>query len=174
MGVPVVTPSNTPDKISGSPASSRCETMRLWPGRRRARSTLRSSTSSGSPGGQPSTITTLAGPWDSPAVVTTKRSPMLLPDTGAEHRAQPARLPTRPTSLDVWHNGSVKPEALTAQELAWLEADEALWRRAHAIVERHPALDLTDVYHTLKNFQRTPAQRLQRGLAYGRAGAQRT
>ena len=79
-----------------------------------------------------------------------------------------------PTSLDVWHNGSVKPEALTAQELAWLEADEALWRRAHAIVERHPALDLTDVYHTLKNFQRTPAQRLQRGLAYGRAGAQRT
>ena len=42
------------------------------PGRRRSRSGMMSSSESGRPGGQPSMITTLAGPWLSPAVVTRK------------------------------------------------------------------------------------------------------
>jgi hypothetical protein len=32
-----------------------------------------------------------------------------------------------------------------------------------------PALDVGDVYHTLRNFQRSPSERLRRGLRDGRA-----
>lgn len=43
--------------------------------------------------------------------------------------------------------------------------NEALWRRAHAIVDAHPHLDVSLLYHTLVNFRRTPEERLARGLA---------
>ena len=62
-------------------------------------------------------------------------------------------------------------ESLTPAELEWLTADEALWQRAHRIVEENPGLDASDVYHTLRNFQRSPAERLKRGLRHGRARA---
>ena len=57
MDVPSVTPSKTPDQISGKSSSLRCVTIFDWPGRRRRRSGSRSSTLSGSPGGQPSMMT---------------------------------------------------------------------------------------------------------------------
>lgn len=60
---------------------------------------------------------------------------------------------------------------LTAEQRAWLERDEELWRRAHAIVSATPrgaALDVGDVYHAVVNLERTPAERLARGLAHGR------
>jgi hypothetical protein len=60
-------------------------------------------------------------------------------------------------------------DALSDDQQRWLEADEALWRRAHGIVARQPDLDVGDVYHTLKNFQRSPSERLRRGLRHGRA-----
>ena len=62
---------------------------------------------------------------------------------------------------------------LTETQRKWLEADEALWRRAREIVKRYPHLDVSDVYHTIKNFRRPPSERLRRGLTYGRAGSQR-
>jgi hypothetical protein len=55
-------------------------------------------------------------------------------------------------------------EALTPTEREWLIADERLWQRAHRIVAQAPELDVSDVYHTLRNFQRTPTERLRRGL----------
>ena len=55
-------------------------------------------------------------------------------------------------------------DALDEQEKAWVLANEALWRRAHAIVAAHPELDVSLVHHTLVNFERTPAERLARGL----------
>ena len=58
---------------------------------------------------------------------------------------------------------------LSDAERAEVEADEALWRRAHAIVARHPGLDVSGVHHTLVNLQRTPAERLARSLGLGRA-----
>jgi hypothetical protein len=59
-------------------------------------------------------------------------------------------------------------DELTAEERAWVECDEAIWRRAHAIVARRPELDVSDVYHALVNLERPPAERLARGLAHGR------
>src|SRR6185369_13049359 len=56
--------------------------MRLCPGRRRSRSTSRSSTERARPGGTPSSMTTFAGPWLSPAVVILSAWPKLLPGMG--------------------------------------------------------------------------------------------
>jgi hypothetical protein len=64
-------------------------------------------------------------------------------------------------------------DQLTDAERAWLEADERCWTRARRIADVHAQLDLTDIYHTLKNFERSPEERLRRGLRYGRAGAER-
>lgn len=60
-------------------------------------------------------------------------------------------------------------ENLSPAEREWLDADEVLWRRAHAIVKKNPELDVGDVYHTLRNFLRSPEERLRRGLQRGRA-----
>ena len=57
---------------------------------------------------------------------------------------------------------------LSKSERAWLEADEARWRRAHEIAAQHPGLDVSGVYHVINNLLRTPEQRLRRGLAHGR------
>ena len=59
-------------------------------------------------------------------------------------------------------------ESLTPAEREWLIADEGLWQRAHRIVAQNPELDVSDVYHTLRNFQRSPQERLRRGLRHGR------
>jgi hypothetical protein len=57
---------------------------------------------------------------------------------------------------------------LTPEQRAWAERVEPLWRRAHAIVARQPELDVSDVFHALRNLERTPAQRLRRALGHGR------
>src|SRR3546814_394407 len=75
IGVPVVTPSNTPERISTSSASWRCEVCRERPVARRARSAVKSPGASSSPGGQPSTTQPMAGPCDSPKVVTRSNWP---------------------------------------------------------------------------------------------------
>ena len=59
-------------------------------------------------------------------------------------------------------------ESLTPAEREWLTADEVLWQRARRIVAQNPDLDPSDVYHTLRNFQRSPEERLRRGLRHGR------
>ncbi|MBI2896955.1 MAG: hypothetical protein HYY06_25580 [Deltaproteobacteria bacterium] len=60
-------------------------------------------------------------------------------------------------------------EDLTEEERAEVEADEALWRRAGQIVQRHPHLDVTGVHHTLVNLRRAPAERLALSVRLGRA-----
>jgi hypothetical protein len=57
---------------------------------------------------------------------------------------------------------------LTQEQRAWAERMEPLWRRAHAIVAERPDLDVSDVFHALRNLERTPAQRLRRALGHAR------
>ena len=53
---------------------------------------------------------------------------------------------------------------LTASERAWLVESESRWREAHAIVAANPRLDAGDVYHALRSLDRSPEERLSRGL----------
>jgi hypothetical protein len=53
-------------------------------------------------------------------------------------------------------------------EQTWLAQNEARWRRAHQIAERHPDLDAGDIYHVLCTLHETPTQRVRRSLAHGR------
>ena len=46
------------------------------------------------------------------------------------------------------------------------------WARARSIVERYPHLDVSGVYHALCNLDRSPEERLRRGLAHGRLGTE--
>ncbi len=80
IGVPVVRPSYTPERISTRSSSRRCVTCLEVPGLRRSRSGWMSASVSSIPGGQPSITHPIAGPWDSPKVVTVKRVPRVLPD----------------------------------------------------------------------------------------------
>src|SRR5690242_6737269 len=80
IGVPVVRPSNTPDRIFTASSSRRCVTKRDWPGLRRSRSFWMSPSAISRPGGQPSTTQPMAGPWLSPKLVTQNSLPSVLPD----------------------------------------------------------------------------------------------
>src|SRR5215470_13546319 len=80
MGVPVVRPSKTPERMRTWSASRRWLTKCEVPVRRRSTSCCRSASPSGNPGGQPSTMHPMAGPWLSPKVVTVKSLPKVLPD----------------------------------------------------------------------------------------------
>ena len=55
-------------------------------------------------------------------------------------------------------------ERLTSDQRAWVSHSAELWRRAHAIVEGRPDLDVGDVYHALRTLELPPAERLWRGL----------
>ena len=82
MGVPVVLPSNTPERISTVSDSRRCVTWRDVPGLRRSSSRWMSEAARATPGGQPSTTQPIAGPCDSPNDVTRNSVPSVLPDMG--------------------------------------------------------------------------------------------
>src|SRR6476646_6520104 len=96
MGVPVVLPSWTPERISTRSSSRRWVTWRDVPGFRRSRSGWMSASESAIPGGQPSTTQPIAGPWDSPKLVTVKRVPRVLPDIASSL----AHLPRKPPRHD--------------------------------------------------------------------------
>jgi hypothetical protein len=89
MGVPVVLPSNTPERISTVSDSRRWVTWREVPGLRRSRSIWISASVSARPGGQPSTTQPMAGPWDSPKEVTEKLRPRVLPDMSFKGKRMP-------------------------------------------------------------------------------------
>src|SRR5262245_35896624 len=80
MEVPVVTPSNTPERIFTASGS------RLWvvylevPGLRFSSHTWMSASDNGRRGGTPSTTQPIAGPWLSPKVVKRKSVPKVLLD----------------------------------------------------------------------------------------------
>ena len=94
IGVPVVTPSNTPDRIFTVSGSWRWVTKRDWPGRRLSIQTWMSASASGMRGGVPSTTQPIAGPWLSPQLVNRKRVPKLLPAMAAGLRYSPSKLPS--------------------------------------------------------------------------------
>ena len=81
IGVPVVLPSKTPDRMRTVSGSRRWLVNCEVPGRRRSTSACRSACASAKPGGQPSTTQPNAGPWLSPKLVTVKILPKLLPAT---------------------------------------------------------------------------------------------
>lgn len=54
--------------------------------------------------------------------------------------------------------------AKAAEQVEKAIADET-WRRAHEIVERHPHLDVSGVYHVLVGLRRSPAERLAESFA---------
>src|ERR1700733_7212645 len=83
-GEPRVRPCLMPPRRVISSASKRMRGPRPKPSRRRANSPVMSDASTGRPAGRPSTITTRARPWDSPAV--RKRS------TGQRYRTPHGRL----------------------------------------------------------------------------------
>ncbi|HEV8248313.1 MAG TPA: hypothetical protein VGP93_21200, partial [Polyangiaceae bacterium] len=62
----------------------------------------------------------------------------------------------------------VKVTDLSPEGRAWVERMEPLWRRAHEIVQQHPDIDVGDVFHVLRNLERSPEERLHRALTYGR------
>jgi hypothetical protein len=62
-------------------------------------------------------------------------------------------------------------EDLDEHEKATVRAEEALWRRAHAIVARHPHLDVSGVYHVLAGLRQTPEERLAESFAMADAYA---
>src|SRR5262249_29586167 len=91
IGVPVVRPSKTPERIRTWSPSRRWLTKWEVPVRRRSTSACRSDSARAIPGGQPSTIQPMAGPWLSPNVVTVNSLPIVLPDMNARHAvAQPS------------------------------------------------------------------------------------
>src|ERR1700677_255255 len=81
MGVPVVLPSNTPERMRTVSLSRRCVVYCEVPGRRRSTSFCRSASVSTSPGGQPSTTQPRAAPWLSPKLVTVNTRPNVFPAT---------------------------------------------------------------------------------------------
>src|SRR6188768_2033123 len=80
IGVPVVLPSNTPERMRTWSGSWRWVVKREVPGRRLSRKGWISASLSASPGGQPSTTAPSAGPCDSPQVVKRKTRPKVLKD----------------------------------------------------------------------------------------------
>ena len=69
IGVPVVFPSKTPERISAESDSFRLVVYLLCPGFLLSRKLWMSSSEIGMPAGQPSITTPIPGPWDSPHVV---------------------------------------------------------------------------------------------------------
>ena len=61
-------------------------------------------------------------------------------------------------------SGEAPDTDLTPEQRAWLLASEELWHKAHAIVESRLDLDVSDVYHALRNLRLDPVERLRRGL----------
>ena len=100
------------------------------------------------------------------------QKPLPLQQEGATSRSKPqvsAPVPAgRRPSL---YNGLVDVTntlaALTAEQEAWAQHSEALWRRAHALADAHAGLDAGDIYHALRCLDLSPAERLRRGLSRG-------
>src|ERR1700733_6829453 len=88
IGVPVVLPSNMPDSSCTWSPSRRWLTKCEVPVRRRSTSACTSASLKESPGGQPSTMHPMTGPWLSPNVVTAKSLPIVLPDMQLLRRQQ--------------------------------------------------------------------------------------
>jgi len=59
-------------------------------------------------------------------------------------------------------------ESLTAEERAWVARDEAHRKKALALAERNPGVDVDGIYRVLRNLEKTPTERLRAALYHGR------
>jgi hypothetical protein len=67
--------------------------------------------------------------------------------------------------MDAAADGSVGTlTEVTTEQRRELLRSEASWRKAQDIVKGRPDLDVSDVYHVLRNLELPPAERLRRGL----------
>jgi hypothetical protein len=60
-------------------------------------------------------------------------------------------------------------ESLSPEHRAWVIHSEQLWRKAHDIAARNPDVDVSGIYHVLRNLEKTPTQRLRDILGIGQA-----
>jgi len=60
------------------------------------------------------------------------------------------------------------PDALAAEERAWIIEDEKRWQRAHRLAAANPELDVGGIYRVLRNLEKTPTERLRAALMHGR------
>lgn len=65
----------------------------------------------------------------------------------------------------------VQTDEWTDEQRTWALHSEALWARAHQIVQAHPHIDAGDVYHALRCLELAPSVRLRQGLNRGRLRA---
>ena len=56
----------------------------------------------------------------------------------------------------------------TDDQQAWIRHSEMLWQRAQALARIHPEHDPSDLYHSLRCLELTPAARLRAGFQRGR------
>lgn len=66
------------------------------------------------------------------------------------------------------------PHALTPDQSEWLRQSEALWTRAHRLAAKYPDHDISDLYHALRQLERTPSERLRLGLSRARLRLRRS
>jgi hypothetical protein len=98
----------------------------------------------------------------------------LLPTIGRVRLGQPFVPQTGPAPLcyfrGVSNERSLAEElaALSPAEREWAERELALRAQARELAQRLQ-LDPTDVHHQLKQLQRSPIERLKRGLALGQS-----
>lgn len=59
-------------------------------------------------------------------------------------------------------------DARSQADREWLIRDELLWRKAHEVAAKNPGIDVSGVYHVLRNLQKTPSKRLKDALDHGR------
>ena len=59
-------------------------------------------------------------------------------------------------------------DSLSPSERGWLVDDELRWQRARRIAERHGHVDVSGVYHVLRNLEKSPSERLKAALTHGR------
>src|SRR5690606_5911371 len=125
IGVPVVRPSYTPDRISTASASRRAEVWRLRPVARRARSWLKSAAAIAMPGGQPSTTQPIAGPCDSPKVVTRSSWPKVFMRPFAAQQPRSKQRTRRFRRPALARGGQFADAAVVADQLRALDRENA-------------------------------------------------
>src|SRR5690606_39274984 len=108
IAVPVVLPSNVPDRILTRSASRRCVVNLLVPGLRASRNGWIAASLIGSPGGHPSTTAPSAGPWLSPQVVKRKTRPKVFTLMGGASVA-PGRICPHSCSAVRCGSSDIKP-----------------------------------------------------------------
>ena len=129
MGVPRVTPSCRPERISAVSASLRGVTISDWPGRRRSSSCWMFSRETGMRGGQPSMTTPTPPPCDSPKVWMRKTWPkvddMRGRLCGGSERASGKGDPAR--ALPCWIYSPTSRPCCLSNSMAAVTPDSMVW-----------------------------------------------